>query len=166
MGEAYQEFRTRYTEEDIFRGSDIQQIFDELSRAFGFSRFEDVFRQAYGPEYRCFEFRRPGGFGRIFIFSPFFGEKTRPLVNQTGITDKVIKWILRKKWGLKFPEKGRDLYDIITISPELVANGRKFRYINRSQKKEFVVAIPPGIRAGQKIRLRKNLPCFSPLSSR
>jgi len=153
-GAAYQEFRTRYTEEDIFRGSDIQQIFDELSRAFGFSSFEEVFRQAYGPGYRGFEFRRPGGFGRIFVSSPFFDQGSRPVVNQTGITGKVIKWILRKKWGLEFPEKGRDLYDIITISPELAANGGKFRYVNRSEKKEFIVSIPPGTRAGQKIRLR------------
>ncbi|RLB80908.1 MAG: hypothetical protein DRH15_07150, partial [Deltaproteobacteria bacterium] len=70
------------------------------------------------------------------------------------VTGKAMKWLLRKKWGLEFPEKGRDLYDIITISPELAANGGKFRYVNRSEKKEFVVSIPPGIRSGQKIRLR------------
>ncbi|RLB40730.1 MAG: J domain-containing protein [Deltaproteobacteria bacterium] len=147
---AYQEFRAKYTEEDIFRGSDVEQIFDELSRAFGFSGFNELFRQAYGSGYRGFEYRTPEGFGRIFVSSPIFGQQSR----RGRVTGKAMKWLLRKKWGLEFPEKGRDLYDIITISPELAANGGKFRYVNRSEKKEFVVSIPPGIRSGQKIRLR------------
>jgi curved DNA-binding protein len=54
---AYNRFRDGYSEEDIFRGSDINQIFEELSRAFGFRGFEDVFKEAYGSGYRTFEFR-------------------------------------------------------------------------------------------------------------
>ena len=55
---AYNRFRDGYSEEDIFRGSDINQIFEEISRSFGFRGFEDIFREAYGSGYRTFEFRR------------------------------------------------------------------------------------------------------------
>ncbi len=151
---AYSRFRTRFSEEDIFRGSDIQQIFDEISRIFGFSGFDEVFRQTYGPHYRGFEFRRPGGFSRVFVSSPFFGDSSSPIARRQGLMAKMAKWILRKKWGIAFPEKGRDLYDIITLPPDLAAEGGKFRYVNRADKKEFVVSIPPGIKAGQKIRLK------------
>ncbi|MEQ8163248.1 MAG: DnaJ domain-containing protein, partial [Smithellaceae bacterium] len=64
---AYNHFRRNYSDQDIFRGSDIQQIFEELSRAFGFRGFDDVFRESYGAGYRTFEFRRPGVFGRVII---------------------------------------------------------------------------------------------------
>ncbi len=153
-GAAYSQFRTRYSEEEIFRGSDIQQIFDEISRIFGFSSFEEVFRQTYGPNYRGFEFRRPGGFTRVFVSSPFLGNSSSPIARRQGLIAKIAKWILRKKWGIPFPEKGRDLYDIITLPSELASKGGKFRYVNRADKKEFVVSIPPGVRAGQKIRLK------------
>ena len=62
---AYGQFRQTYSEQDIFRGSDIQQIFEELSRAFGFRGFDDIFKESYGEGYRTFEFRRPGAFGRV-----------------------------------------------------------------------------------------------------
>ncbi|RLB15817.1 MAG: J domain-containing protein [Deltaproteobacteria bacterium] len=143
---AYEQFRGQYTDEDIFRGSDIGQIFEELSRMFGFRGFDEIFRETYGPGYRIFEFRRSGE------FNPRAGET--PSYPGIGITGRVFKWILRKKLGIQFPEKGRDLYDIITISPELAARGGKFRYVNRGEKREFVVSVPPGIKSGQKIRLK------------
>ncbi len=151
---AYQEFRGRYTEEDIFRDSDIQDIFEEISKMFGFRSFDEVFRETYGPGYQSFEFRRPGGFGRIFVSSPFFGREGRESPMDRGIVGRAIKWMLRKKLGLQFPEKGRDLYDFITISPDLAARGGKFKYVNRSEKKEILITIPPGLKTGQKIRLK------------
>ena len=59
---AYGQFRQTYSEQDIFRGSDIHQIFEELSKAFGFRSFDEIFRETYGPVYKTFEFRRPGAF--------------------------------------------------------------------------------------------------------
>jgi hypothetical protein len=32
---AYGQFRNAYTEQDIFNGSDVQQIFEEMARSFG-----------------------------------------------------------------------------------------------------------------------------------
>ena len=51
---AYNRFRQGYSEQDIFRDSDINQVFEEFSRSFGFRNFEDVFREVYGPGYRTF----------------------------------------------------------------------------------------------------------------
>src|SRR5208337_4348175 len=65
---AYDRFRQSYSEQDIFRGSDVNQIFEEMARAFGFRGFEEVFRGSYGQRYRTAEFRGPGMFGRVIVF--------------------------------------------------------------------------------------------------
>lgn len=137
---AYGHFRQSYSEEDIFRGSDIRQVFEEISKAFGFRSFDDIFTEFYGPGYRSFEFRGQGVFGRGF-----------PLGGSLG---KLIKYALKKKWGLELPEKGKDRYDRVTISPELAATGGKMKYTYRVKSKELLVNIPTGIREGQRIRLR------------
>ena len=141
---AYGQFRQTYSEQDIFRGSDIQQIFEELSRAFGFRGFDDVFRESYGSGYQTFEFRRPGAFGRVFEANPLLG----------GRLGRLIRYGLKKKWGIELPEKGKDLRDIITISPALIRTGGKISYLCRQTAKELLVTIPRNIRAGQKIRLK------------
>ena len=46
---AYSHFRKNYSEHDIFSGSDINHIFEEMARAFGFRGFDDIFRESYAP---------------------------------------------------------------------------------------------------------------------
>jgi len=151
---AYGQFRQTYSEQDIFRGSDIQQIFEELSRAFGFRGFDDVFRESYGPGYQTFEFRRPGAFGRVFVGGSRSGEgrAANPLLG--GYLGKLIRYGLKKKWGIELPERGKDLRDMITVSPTLIQTGGKISYLCRQTTKELLVTIPPNIRAGQQIRLK------------
>ncbi len=132
---AYDHFRNSYTEQDIFQGSDVRQIFEEISRAFGFRGFDDIFREAYGPVYRSFDFRG----------------KSTPL---QGFLGRLVKYGLKKKWGIEFPEKGKDLFDLITVSPDLAQRGGKIAYSDRSEAKKLIVSVPPAIRPGQKIRLR------------
>jgi hypothetical protein len=67
---------------------------------------------------------------------------------------KLIRYGLKKKWGIELPEEGKDLNDLITISPELARDGGKIRYSCRKSARELVVNIPSNIRAGQKIRLK------------
>lgn len=141
---AYGQFRQTYSEQDIFRGSDIQQIFEELSRAFGFRGFDDVFRESYGSGYQTFEFRRPGAFGRVFVGNPLLG----------GHLGRLIRYGLKKKWGIELPERGKDLRDVIRVSPALILTGGKIRYLCRQTGKELLVTIPSNIKAGQQIRLR------------
>ncbi len=144
---AYSEFRQAYTEQDIFRGSDIQRIFEELSRAFGLRGFDEIFRETYGPAYKSFGFRGPGASGKIW-----FGESRGfPVKGHLG---RIIRYALKKKWGIEWPERGKDRHDRVSISPVLARTGGKMRYFYRPKSKEFLVTVPPGIRAGQSVRLR------------
>ena len=153
---AYGQFRQSYSEQDIFRGSDIQQIFEELSRAFGFRGFDDVFRESYGPGYRTFEFRQPGAFGRVFVGGFGGGQAPggggAPLAG--GYLGRLIRYGLKKKWGIELPEKGDDLQDHIAISPELARQGGKIQYFCRKTNKELIVTVPPNIRPDQQLRLK------------
>jgi len=49
---ARDQFRQHYTDQDIFRDSDISQVFEEFSKIFGFSSPQDIFSRNgfYGAE--------------------------------------------------------------------------------------------------------------------
>ena len=155
---AHDRFKQTYSEQDIFRGSDIHQIFEEFSRAFGLRGFDEVFKDSYGPGYRSFEFRRPNAFGRVFMGAQGQGQGQGrrsgsgfPLGGQLG---RLIKYGLKKKWGIELPERGKDIQDMIAVSSEMLQAGGKISYLCRKNQKELLVSIPPGMRAGQKIRLK------------
>lgn len=156
----YERFRASYSEDDIFRGSDIHQIFEEMARAFGFRGFEEVFRETQGARYQTFEFQRPGVWGRGFIFfGPAF-RKASPTVAQekgralAGYAGRFAGYLLKKLLGLKEPQRGKDLVDTIRVDPHIARQGGKIDYRHWRKARELVVTIPPGIREGQKIRLR------------
>lgn len=167
--QAYEHFRQKYSYEDIFRGSDINQIFDELSKAFGFRNSSDVLNQFYGPGYRTYEFRRPGFFGKGFVFYHTGGnpnhtkeqtmdsDQRQPQeVAFSGTLGKLLKLSLRKSLGLKIPEKGKDLVDTIAVDPERAASGGEIEYLHEAgeKPKNLMVKVPAGIKEGQRIRLR------------
>jgi len=164
---AYDRFRQSHTAEDIFRGSDINQIFEEFARMFGFRSSDDIFRESYGSEYRSFEFRRPGMFGRGFIFYP--GSRRRvegqqppdsqvqmPDLPFPGVLSKLVKFFLKKVVGVELPEKGKDWHDTVTLSPEKARDGTEVEYPYKKYGKpaNLMVKIPPKVRDGQRIRLR------------
>ena len=149
---AYDQFRQSYTESDIFQGSDIQQIFEELSRAFGFPGFNDVFREAYGRGYRTFQFQRPGVFASGFISGMGRGGASGSILR--GGLGKLLSYTLQKKWGIQLPERGKDMADVITLSPLLAQQGGTIDYLCRKNAKQLHVRIPPGLKNGQKIRLK------------
>ena len=167
--QAYDQFRQKYSSEDIFKGSDINQIFDEFSRMFGFRNADDILNQFYGPNYRTFEFRRPGMFGKVFIFSQTRGHsnyvkdqttngsrlQSNPL-QFSGILGTLLKNSLRKSLGIQFPERGKDLTDTISLNPDQANNGCEIEYIRQAgeKPKKLMVKIPIGIQDGQRIRLR------------
>jgi DnaJ-class molecular chaperone len=41
---AYQQFRNNYSEQDIFSGSDINQLFEEMARSFGVRGFFELLK--------------------------------------------------------------------------------------------------------------------------
>jgi len=159
----YDRFRQTYTDEDIFRGSDINQIFAEMARAFGLRDFEEVFRESYGEGYRTFEFRRPGVFGRGFIF---FGPGTRRTsrVESPQPFGRITQLLLKRMFKLHpspFPSplggegrvRGRDFHERV-ILPREAREGGKVRYFHAKRSKELVITVPPGIREGQRIKLK------------
>ncbi len=155
---AYGQFRQTHTEQDIFRGSDIRQIFEELSRAFGYRNFEEIFREAYGAGYRTFEFREPGAFGRIFVGGFGGGQgagkdggKSAPLA---GYMEKLIRYGLKKKWGIELPEDGKNVTGSIMLSPDQARLGGKIRYSCKKTGREIVVTVPPETKAGRQLRLK------------
>ncbi len=163
----YDRFKQRYSEQDIFRGSDINQIFEDMARAFGFRGFEEVFRESYGQGYHTFEFQRPGVSGRGFIFfGPVFGRRhdSIPRTNRQqipvspdifpGTLGKVIRYFLKKAFHIAEPVKGKDLADVIYLNSQQAFEGGKGKYFHRKRSKELIVTIPPGMKDGQKIRLK------------
>lgn len=165
---AYERFRQTHRPEDIFRGSDIDQIFEDFARTFGFRGSDDIFREFYGPGYRSFQFRRGGVFGRGFIFyhqprPTSTGEKGEhpaqwPSIGPplSGIFGKASKYLLRRTFGMQFPERGEDWREVISLSPKKAQGGGEieYRYRKRGKSKNLMVKVPPGIRDGQRIRLR------------
>lgn len=168
---AYDRFRQAHSSEDIFRGSDVAQVFEELARMFGFRSGDEVFREFYGSGYRGFTFVRPGVAGRGFVFSGSFGggryqsEGNRahsaqdpfslPGVRFSGILGKLAKFALTKTFGMKFPEKGKDWKDVIAVTPEQAQKGQEVMYSYRKwgKPRDLLVRIPPDVGNGQSIRL-------------
>ncbi|MBN1548027.1 MAG: DnaJ domain-containing protein [Syntrophaceae bacterium] len=152
---AYGQFRQTHSDQDIFRDSDIQQIFEEISRAFGLRGFDDVFRESYGSGYRTFEFRKPGVFVRVSMGGfGGGGQGTGRGTQLDGFLGRMIRQGLRRKWGIELPERGRDLQDTASLSPDLARLGGRIRYTCRKTGRELFVTIPPNTKPGQKLRLK------------
>jgi DnaJ-class molecular chaperone len=156
---AHDHFRQTYSEQDIFRGSDINQIFEEMARSFGFRGFEEIFQATYGQGSRTFEFQRPGIFGKFIIFGSPHGMGSRPGMSvgasKPGILGKAAGYLFKKVLGLSDgPEPGKDAYHTITLDADQALAGGKMKYTDPGKGREVIITVPRGIREGQKIRLR------------
>lgn len=159
---AYEHFRQGYSEQDIFRGSDINQIFEEMTRQFGFRNFNDLFREFYGPGYKSFEFRRGSVFGRGFIFTgfPFGGQGNQrvPSAEKSGVIPgllgRLAGYLLNRAYKGWNDGPAGDRYNVITVSREDARRGAKVSYMDRETSRQLIVAVPAGIREGQTIRLK------------
>ncbi len=149
-------FRQNYTEQDIFSGSDIHRILEEMAKSFGFRGYHDLFREFYGKGYQTFEIKRPGFFMGGFIFSGAMGRRhdpagRLPFAGRSFL--RLAQHAFKKLSGLAPPKKGRDLYEVIHIDTALAQTGGPYAYYHRKRSKKLVVTIPAGVRDGQKIRL-------------
>ena len=149
---AYNRFRSNYTENDIFKGSDINRVFEDMARAFGFRGFDDIFREAYGQGYRTFEFKRPGFSARGFVFT---GPLRRSGQSRTAppAMGKLSRYLIEKLTGVELPQNGADVTEMIDLTPQEAAEGGPYPYYYRKQSKKLVVMVPKGLREGQRIRL-------------
>jgi DnaJ-class molecular chaperone len=146
---AYTHFRNAYTDSDIFKGSDINRIFEEMARAFGFRNFDEIFGEAYGEGYRTFEFKRPGFSAKGFVYT---GRRGRPQKSPV-VFGKLSRYLLRKFTGVDLPEQGTDVVETIELTPQEARDGGPYPFLYKKKSKKLVVKIPPGLREGQRIRL-------------
>ncbi len=152
---AYGHFRDNYSENDIFNGSDINQIFEEMARSFGLRGFDDIFSDFYGGKYKTFAFNRNGFHGKGFIFKGgpgIFGKKNNPYSLPGGLGG-FPKMLLNRLLAGTTPKKGKDVHTMISLTPEFAESGGPYPYYHKTMDKKLVVKIPPGIKAGQKVRL-------------
>ncbi len=174
---ARDKFRQTHSDQDIFKDSDINQVFAELSRVFGFNRPEDIFSRStfYGHQFRTYQFKGPGFIGKGFFFfgpmSDAYQETLRTSQRQSSRVPayrpsllskmllmgmKALQKHIAKKYGLELPERGKDIEAAITIPFEIVSAGGKVRYhyAMKDNPRDLTITIPPGIKEGQKIRLK------------
>jgi DnaJ-class molecular chaperone len=156
---AYDHFRHDYSEQDIFRGSDIGQVFEEMAKAFGFRGFEDVFKEAYGRTYQTREFRGPNLFGRVIVFGPrgkndnsvsVGAEKPSLLGKAIG---KAVQYAAKKVMA-RLGGVQDVVYDTITLDEHEATHGAKIAYADQKHARQLNISIPPGVKEGQLIRLR------------
>lgn len=152
---AYNRFRNNYSEQDIFSGSDINRVFEEMAKAFGFRGFDEIFREFYGKDLRTFQFKRPGVFAGGFIFTGSPGKRTydSSLFSSSGKLGKLSSFLLKQIGGFELQKNGKDIHDVIRLTPTQAQEGGPYAYFLRKKSRKLVVKIPPGIREGQRIRL-------------
>jgi DnaJ-class molecular chaperone len=147
---AYSHFKNAYTQEDIFRGSDINHVFEEMARAFGFRSFNDIFSEAYGSGYRSFKFKRGGVSSRGYVFT------SRPIGQSQGRQVKpgrFMRYVLKNMIGAELPENGADIHETIRLNPIEARDGGQHPYVSKKRSAKLLVHIPPGVHEGQSIRL-------------
>ena len=154
---AYDRFREGYSENDIFRGSDINQIFEEISRSFGFRGFEDIFKEVYGSGYRTFEFSHGGLFGRGFIFTGGMNRDAFRPGAKRGVASRLLGrlagYALKKMIGVE-TSQGNDRHDSLRLTPSQAKDGGKVPYTDKGNSRSVLITVPPGVTDGQVIRLR------------
>ncbi len=151
---AYQEFRHTHSDQDIFSGSDINEIFEEVAKTFGLRGFDDIFKEFYGQQsLKNFHFGVPGFGGRGFVFFGVFG--IMPILNLLkSLLFSPFSGFLPKGAGYtEISGKGRDIEDEITIGSDLAETGGPYAYLHKKTSQKLIVKIPSGIRDGQRIRL-------------
>ncbi len=154
---AYQQYRQTHTQEDIFRGSDIEQVLQEFARQFGFRNADDILRGFYGSGFQ------PGGQPnhsfRTYVYNSAqnrqAGNQQIP-PTQSGFGGKVIQFLLEKMLRIQLPQRGKDINDTLNVTPDIARDGGevKYHYENAGQSKDLMIKIPAKIQNGQQIRLR------------
>ena len=104
---AYSQFRQNYSEQDIFSGSDINQIFEQMARASDLRGVEEIFKEFYGQGYQNYEFRKPGVFTRGWVFTGTTANRTAqqprfPFKGNVGKVGGLISFLEEAIPGLDF----------------------------------------------------------------
>jgi DnaJ-class molecular chaperone len=159
---AHGRFRNAYSQQDIFNGSDVHQIFEEMARSFGLRGVDSIFGDFYGPGYKNFEFKGRGLHGKGFIYGGGLGRggfgqrRGRAMAGEMPPgAGRFAGYLLKKIAGVSLPRAGEDIYDTIHLNPDFARSGGPYPYRHRRRDKKLVVNIPAGTRSGQQIRLAR-----------
>lgn len=151
---AQEQFRRTWSEQELFKDSDIREVFDGFAKSFGFRGFDDLSKELFLGKSNIFEFSRPGMHVKgAFFFGSFQLDK--------GAVKRMLPRLLGKVAGLigrslsleNIPLKPTDLHDTIVIDPELARTGGPYAYYHKWQDKKLIVMIPENTRHGRQIRL-------------
>jgi DnaJ-class molecular chaperone len=158
---AYEQYRQTHTQEDIFRGSDIEQILQDLAQRYGFRNASDIFRDFYGPGFQSPGNQQAGFSFRTYVYNSAQnrqaeGQQATPPI-QASFAGRLIQFLLEKVLHIQIPQRGKDMYDTLKILPEIARQGGevKFHYDKSGKSKDLMVKIPSGIQNGQQIRLKE-----------
>jgi len=132
-------FSQRFSQEDIFRGFDISDLFKDL----GFSTTNDVFSRMFGGAGRGAKVHYGG-------FEDLFGQKGR---QGAGFEDMFSGGEYQTRGAT--PLKGQDVHSELNLTFQEVASGgeKKVKFQKGGKVEEVTVKIPPGIESGKKLRL-------------
>ena len=121
-------FSQRFSQEDIFRGFDISDLFKDL----GFSTTHRGGKVHYGG------------------FEDLFGQKRR---QGAGFEDMFSGGEYQTRGPT--PLKGQDVHSALNLTFQEVASGgeKKIKFQKGGKVEEVTVKIPPGIESGKKLRL-------------
>ena len=151
FGDAAQtRFRQTYSAQDVFSGSDIQQIFEELSRAFGVRGFDDIFNDIQKQAGSGFRKHESGYGEKSYVFS---GSWSMPGAQNQGLLGNLVKKMLQKITGIQLPVQGENIHDTIVLNADDATRGGPYAYYLSAKDKKLVVHIPPGVKDKQTIRL-------------
>lgn len=150
---AYTHFRETYSEQDIFSGTDINKVFEELAKSFGLRNFEEISKEFYGKN-NAFEFKNANVHFKGFFFSGTVNPgRVFSRMKTSGLLGQATRTLLNNISGGHMAQHCKDLHDTIRIDPDLAEKGGSHAYYHKQRTKKLVVKIPPGIRHGQQIRL-------------
>jgi DnaJ-class molecular chaperone len=145
-------FRQTCSSQDLFSGSDIQQIFEELSRVFGVRGFHEIFNDIQKQAGTDFGMRGSGLNGKAYVFHRSWsvpGNRHR----SASLFGDLAKKMVHKMTGIQLPTHGKDIHDTIMLNVDNALRGGPYAYYLAAKDKKLVVKIPPGVNEGQTIRL-------------
>jgi len=169
-GSGYQGFQ--YSQQDIFRGMfSGQATFDELQRMFAQAglRFDhDFINRVFfgGRGFTFYSFTGSGSayhraYQQPYSYTGVSAYKPNLVASLfSKITVKLGKYLLKSLFGIQYKEpltkRSLDQYlELVISQAEALAGGeRQVTYKRGKQKTRLMVKIPPGIKTGNKIRLR------------
>ncbi|MCD4722371.1 MAG: DnaJ domain-containing protein [Desulfobacula sp.] len=152
--DAYSQFRKSYSDQDIFTGTDIHNVFNELAKSFGFRNFDDISKEFYGTKGKIFEFKDSGFSVKGFFFLGTLEFGKFPFkIPLSGKMRRFARTLLQNISGEKIPLKGNNLHDTIQINSDLAKKGGPYAYYHKWKSIKLVVKIPPNVHHGQQIRL-------------